>query len=132
MPLLNGFSARTGTMKPIKTKLTRHFSASRLILGGLFAAGIALAASSASADDWKKHGHHDNGRGRHVEYYHQRPSVVYVQPRRVYVQPRPVIVAPQPVVVAPAPVYMAPEPVYVEPQPIYAAPSVNVVIPLHF
>ena len=112
-------------MKPIKTKLTRHLSASRLILGGLFAVGIALAASSASADDWKKHGHHDNGRGRHVEYYHQRPSVVYVQPRRVYVQPRPVVVVP-------APVYMAPEPVYVEPQPIYAAPSVNVVIPLHF
>ncbi|TXH39200.1 MAG: hypothetical protein E6Q98_00635 [Rhodospirillaceae bacterium] len=118
-------------MKPIKTKLTRHFSASRLILGGLFAAGIALAASSASADNWK-HGYHDNGRGHSRAYYNQRPSVVYVQPRRVYVQPRPVIIAPRPVVVAPAPVYVAPEPVYVEPQPIYAAPSVNVVIPLHF
>ena len=121
-------------MKPIKTKLMRYLSAGRLILGGLFAAGIALAASSASADDWKR-GHHDKGHGHYREYYHDRPSVVYVRPKpvkRVYVQPRPVVVAPRPVVVAPQPVYVAPEPVYVAPQPVYAAPSVNVVIPLRF
>lgn len=108
-----------------ETKHSRRASICRLLVGGLLATGIALAAaSSASADGWKRKHHHDDD--DYYRSYYGGPQVIYVQPRpqRVYV--------PEPVYVAPQPVYVAPQPVYVAPQPVYSAPSVNVVIPFRF
>jgi hypothetical protein len=85
------------------------------------AAGTALVASSAFAD---------NGWHRGWEHHHWHPyrGYVVVNPAPVvvspYYAPAPVYSAPAPAYY-PAPVYSAPAPAYY-PAPVYAEPSVSV------
>jgi hypothetical protein len=106
----------------------------RLAAGALVAAGLALAAASpATADNWKHHGHGGWNNGGHGYFsynsggYYAYPGYYYAQP--YYYQPAP----PPPAYYYPAPVYGAPPPppVYYYPAPVYQGPQFSLVLPFH-
>ena len=87
------------------------------------AAGTALFASSAFADEgrhrgWEHERWEQHERWEHRHHWHPYGGYVVVNPAPYYA-PAPVDMAP------PAPVYSAPAPAYY-PAPVYAQPSVSV------
>jgi hypothetical protein len=109
----------------------RPSAARRLALGALAAAGLALAAAPAMADNWRHHnhggGHWNKGVHGGIYFksggYYSYPGYYYAQP--YYYQP--------PVYYYPAPVYAAPPPppVYYQPAPVYQGPQFRLVLPFH-